>query len=235
MTTAAVVPVKASSDRVADKNFRPFFEGKSLFDLLIERLLSSEQIDEVYVSTNAAHLRQGVEDKGCRFLLRDDALCNNQVPWSDVIAEVAASVPVADHDTLAWCHTTSPLFSDYDAALARYCEHRASGEHDGLVTVARLGEFVVNEKRQPLNYSWGPWHRYSQHLDKLYTITGALFVAEKREMVRNRYVISKNPAFFEVSALEAIDVDTPFDFEHARLLLAHRDSLLAAVKQYAQK
>lgn len=227
MTTVAVVPVKASSERVADKNFREFYNGKSLFDLLLEQLRASEELEHIYVSSNAAHLRERVEALGCRFIQRDDSLCNNQVPWSDVIAEVADSVPESSDTTLAWCHTTSPLFQDYDQALRAYHDHVEAGRHDGLVTVAGLGEFVVNEKRQPLNYSWGPWHRYSQYLDKLYTITGALFITSKQEMVKNRYVISKNPAFYEVSALEAIDVDTPFDFEHARLLMRHRDELRA--------
>jgi CMP-N-acetylneuraminic acid synthetase len=225
MTVVAVVPVKASSERVKEKNFREFYEGKSLFDLLIGKLRAAEHIDKVYVSSNARELKSYVEDMGCHFILRGDEFCNNIVPWSDVIAHVAASIPEADSTTLAWCHTTSPLFEGYDGALSQFKQYEQSGKFDGLVSVAKLSEFVVNEKRQPLNYSWGPWHRYSQYLDKLYTITGALFVAKKRDMVLNRYVISKNPAFFEVPALQAIDVDTPYDFELAKLLMSHREHL----------
>ncbi len=225
MSAVAVVPVKLSSDRVKDKNFRDFFAGDSLFDLLLKKLQECSEISRIYVSSNAEAMRASIEERGCEFLLREDELCNNHVPWSDVIFHVAHSIPVADETPLAWCHTTSPLFNRYTEALRQYQLLSETGEFDGLVSVARLAEFVVNEKRQPLNYSWGPWHRYSQHLDKLYMITGALFVAQKQEMMKNRYVISKNPAFFEVSKFEALDVDTPYDFELAKLLMNHQERL----------
>jgi CMP-N-acetylneuraminic acid synthetase len=225
MRVVAVVPVKATSDRVQAKNFREFYEGKSLFDLLLDKLLASSEIDQVYVSSNAIDLKDRVESSGARFVQREDALCNNEVPWSDVIAHVAESIPEENDVPLLWCHTTSPLFGDYDNAVRKYMQESGEGEYDGLVAVAKLSEFVVSEKRQPLNYSWGPWHKYSQYLDKLYAITGGLFIAQKQEMIRNRYVISKNPYFFEVSPLEAIDVDTQYDFELAKILMKNREHL----------
>jgi N-acylneuraminate cytidylyltransferase len=91
--------------------------------------------------------------------------------------------------------------------------------------VSELAEFIVSENRQPINYSWGPWHRYSQHLDTMYAITGALFIAPKIEMVRNRYVISKKPDFYVVPPLQAIDVDTEYDFKLAQLLMQNKGLL----------
>ena len=219
MRVVAIIPVKATSERVKAKNFREFFNGKSLFDLLLNKLLAASEIDQVYISSNVVDLKEKVEKLGCRFIKRIDSLCNNDAPWSDVIAHVVESIPEKNETVIAWCHTTCPLFNDYDDALYQYKKESAIGACDGLVTVSKLTEFIVNEKRQPLNYSWGPWHRYSQHLETMFAITGALFVAQKQEMVRNRYVISKNPSFFEVAQMEAIDIDTPYDFELAKLLI----------------
>src|SRR5690606_39395309 len=53
MSAVAVVPVKLSSDRVKDKNFRDFFEGHSLFDLLLKKLHESSEVSRIFVSTNA--------------------------------------------------------------------------------------------------------------------------------------------------------------------------------------
>jgi len=221
----AVVPVKSVSERVESKNFKEFYQGDSLFDLLLKKLLAAKEIDEVYISSDALDVKQHVEKLGCRFISRDKAFCNNQVPWSDVIAHVAESIPENNDTVVAWCHTTSPLFDEYDQAINAYQSAISNGAYDGLVTVADLAEFVVSEKRQPINYSWGPWHRYSQFLDKMYTITGALFVTTKAEMVKNRYVISKNPEFYVVSPLKAIDVDTPYDFKLAQLLMENKEAL----------
>jgi len=225
MKIVAVVPVKAKSDRVPSKNFREFADGKSLFELLVDKLTASDQIEKVYISTNELSVKEYVADKGCHFLLREDDYCNNEISWSDVIAHVVGSLPEDDDVSVMWCHTTSPLFDRYDEAIQAYCSMIEKGDANGLISVARLSEFIVTERNRPLNYSWGVWHPYSQNLEKLYSITGALFIAKKGEMLRNRYVISSSPYFFETTAYEAIDLDTPFDFELAKLMYLNRDTL----------
>jgi len=165
MKVVAVIPVKSVSERVPSKNFREFFEGDSLFDLLIKKLLKSNQIDDIYISSNELDLKQKVEGLGCKFIQRSEEFCNNNTPWSDVIAHIASSIPEPDDTAIAWCHATSPLFDEYDKAIISYKDSIIEGKYDGLVTVSELSEFVVSENRQPVNYSWGPWHRYSQYLD----------------------------------------------------------------------
>ena len=67
----AVVPVKKNSDRVNNKNFRKFYKGKSLFDLLLEKLLSSKNINKIYISSNNIALKNKVEKLGCSFIKRN--------------------------------------------------------------------------------------------------------------------------------------------------------------------
>ncbi len=228
MRVVAVIPVKSISERVKSKNFREFFASESLFDLLINKLRNSNEIDDIYISSNALDVKDRVEKLGCKFIQREDKFCNNNIPWSDVIAHIAGSIPEDDNTAIAWCHTTSPLFDEYDEAIQSYTASTKDGKFDGLVTVSELAEFIVSENRQPINYSWGPWHRYSQHLDTMYAITGALFIAPKIEMVRNRYVISKNPDFYVVPPIQAIDVDTEYDFKLAQLLMQNKELLTNA-------
>lgn len=225
MRVVAVIPIKLISERVESKNFREFFGGESLFDILVNKLRNSNEIDDIYISSNALDLKEKVERLGCKFILRADEFCNNNIPWSDVIAHVSNSIPEDDNTAIAWCHTTSPLFDEYDEAVKSYKTSIKEGQFDGLVTVSELDEFIVSANRQPINYSWGPWHRYSQHLEQMYTITGALFIAPKIEMARNRYVISKNPDFYIVPPLQAIDVDTEYDFKLAQLLMKNKRNL----------
>jgi len=225
MKIVAVIPVKAVSERVESKNFRDFIDGQSLFDILLTKLIESKVIDKIYVSSDAKNIKDFIERKGCSFIERDKKFCNNQVPWSDVIAHVAESIPEKNDTVLCWCHTTSPLFDEYEQAIKDYKKSLKDG-FDGLVSVCQVNDFIVSEKGQPLNYSWGPWHKYSQFLDKYYSITGALFITTKGEMVKNRYVISKNPFFYKVSDFKSIDVDTEFDFKLAQLLFMNRSNLL---------
>ncbi|RNC86066.1 MAG: hypothetical protein ED557_04655 [Balneola sp.] len=219
----AVIPVKEKSDRVESKNFKPFIDGKSLFERKLDQLIESNSFDEIFISSNSETAKKLAKERGVQYIDRSDDFCNNIVPWSDVIHEVVSSLPVSDVTSVAWCHTTSPFFSNFADAVNTYKE--LGDEYNGLVAVTRFNGFIVNEKCQPLNYSWGVWHKYSQFLDKLFSISGALFIAKKMEMLKNRYVISTNPLLYETDELEAIDIDTPFDFEMAKLIHKNRDKL----------
>lgn len=227
MRIIAVIPVKDKSERVESKNFTEFVNGISLFELKIQHLINSKCFDKIYISTNSPRAKEiAFNYENVSIIDRDDHFCNNITSWSDVIHEVVFSIPESEDTSIAWCHTTSPLFSNYKAAVEKYKEVSENNMHNGLTTVSKLGEFIVNEKARPVNYNWGVWHEYSQNLDKLYAITGALFIATKGEMIKNRYVASTKPYLFEVSDFEAIDIDTMFDFKMAQLMYKNKEELL---------
>ena len=218
MALVAVIPVKHTSERVQAKNFRPFFENKSLLDIKIEQLKSTLGIDSVYVSSDSIYAEDACKRHGVNFLPRDESFCNNVKPWSEVIFAVAESVPVGDDDHIAWCHTTSPNFDCFGEAIEDYLSVIESGTHNGLIAVSRCNEFIVDDMATPVNYSWGPWHKYSQDLRKYYFVSGALFLTRKAEYLRNRYVISSSPKLFEASSEASIDIDTEADYEYAQFV-----------------
>ena len=117
MNTVAIIPVKHQSERVKQKNFRPFDGSRSLLDVKIDQLKKSHAFDEIYISSDSPDAMKAAADAGVEFIERDDSLCNNEVPWSDVIYEVVNSIPVPESATIAWCHTTSPLFDLYGECL----------------------------------------------------------------------------------------------------------------------
>ena len=149
--------------------------------------------------------------------------CNNVTPWSEVIFEVVNSLPEKDDTTLMWCHTTSPLFNNFSKAIKIY--KSKNFKNDGLISVEKFKKFLVTSKKRPLNYSWGVWHPYSQDLDSLYSITGAVFMMSIKQFKKNRYVISKNPFYLESENFEGIDVDTLEDFKLAKLLYKNQKYL----------
>ena len=216
-----VIPVKKTSERVKNKNFRKFYNNKSLFHLLISKLRKSQLVKNIFISSNKTSIEKEVNSMGCKFIYRKDKYCNNIIPWSDMIYHTVKSLPIDSNDDLAWCHTTTPLFDNYDNAFKTYFK-KIKSKNDGLVIVSTLNEFVVNEKKKPVNYSWGPWHQYSQNLEKLYTITGTMFASKKINFLNNRYVISKNPHFYQISRYESLDIDDNYDFELAKLLIKNK-------------
>ncbi|MDB9877737.1 hypothetical protein OAC79_03000 [Amylibacter sp.] len=222
MRVVAVIAVKKNSDRVESKNFRNFYGGLSLFELKIKQLHAAGCFDRIYVSSDFEDLAERQQELGYTYLRRDKEFCNNITPWSDVIHCVMSSLPEDSNTHAAWCHTTSPLFSEYADCINTYQEKIKEGEFDGLVTVKRISEFLISDKGLPINYSWGVWHHYSQHLPKVYAVNGALFVSKIKTMIENRYVISRKPFLHEVSDLVSIDVDTELDFAYAQSVMQNR-------------
>jgi len=216
MRNVAIIPVKQKSERVEDKNFRDFFNGESLLDIKINQLKKENLFDEIYVSSDSKDAKKSCDKHGIKYLKRDISLCNNITPWSEVIFEVVNSIPEPDATNVAWCHTTSPLFNRFNSCLEKYKNILEKKEGNGVVAVSRCKEFIVDENATPVNYTWGPWHRYSQHLKKYYFISGALFLTTKNEMLKNRYVISTSPYLMEFTAEESIDIDTEFDYKYAQ-------------------
>jgi len=226
MRIIAVIPVKEKSERVESKNFIQFVDDISLFELKLQHLVNSNVFDDIYVSTNSPRAKDiSAKYANIKIIDREDHFCNNVTSWSDVIHEVSSSIPEDDDTTIAWCHTTSPLFKNYANAVAKYKEVIKDDKFNGLITVSKITEFLVSEKARPMNYDWGVWHEYSQNLDKIFAITGALFIAKKAEMIKNRYVCSTKPYLFEVNDYEAIDIDTMYDFKMAQLMYKNQDEL----------
>ena len=110
----------------------------------------------------------------------------------------------------------------------KYFQDKKKYKNDGLVVVSGFNEFIVSESKSPINYNWGPWHQYSQHLDKLFTVTGSMFISKKIDFLNNRYVISKKPSYYEVSRYEALDIDDIYYFELAKVLINNKK-----IKKYA--
>jgi CMP-N-acetylneuraminic acid synthetase len=225
MKKIAIVPVKHNSERVINKNFREFENGNSLFELKLNQLISENCYDQIYVSTNSPYVEKIIDKsqfKSIKIIQRDNEYCSNDISWSEVIHHVVSSIPEKDETCVSWCHTTSPLFNSYKECLDIFIDNHQNKRFNGLVTVSDFNEFLIDEKTNPINYSWGPWHKYSQYLTKYYTINGALFIATKSEMLKNRYVISTNPYLYVTTKENSIDIDDELDFKFAQFLISQK-------------
>lgn len=224
MRIVAVIPVKEISERVSQKNIRKFYGGKSLLDILIEKLKKCKDISKIYISSDSQKIKKISQKKKCFYIERNKKFCNNITPWSEVIHEVVNSIPEKDDTILMWCHTTTPMFDSYSKAIKIFKKNK--NKSDGLISVENFQRFIVTEEKIPLNYAWGVWHPYSQNLRKLYSITGALFMMKIKQFKLNRYVVSQNPYYLETSNFEGFDIDTMQDFRLAKLIYANKRKLV---------
>lgn len=219
MRAVAVIPAKSHSSRVANKNFREFFNGKSLLEIKIAQCLTSGAFEQVYVSSDSIEAKAIVESSGAQFLLRDERLCLDSTPWCEVLTGVLDSVPVDDDTHIGWTHLTSPLFDRFKDAI-ELIENTEGA--DSVMTVTRLQHYFLNSDFVPINYQWGPWHSYTQKIKPLYQTNCAYLGATKRSMIQNRFPIGDRPVFLQTSMVEGIDIDMPEEFEMAAFFYAKK-------------
>ena len=214
----AVIAAKGVSERVPGKNVRDFHAGRSLLEIKIAQLRAASRIEAVYVSSDSEDVRRIAEAAGAVFLDRDPHLTRFETSWADVTAGILADVPVSADTFIAWCPVTSPLFTRFDDAIGMLGQDAA----DSVISVTREQQFFLNSDFLPINYQWGAWHPYSQNLKPLYVHNGAISLARKGDIVRNRYLIGDKPGFLVTDTIEGIDIDTMDEFEMAQFFYAKR-------------
>jgi CMP-N-acetylneuraminic acid synthetase len=225
----AILPTRRGSERVPQKNTRPFagIDG-GLVRIKLAQLLDCQAVDLVIMTTDDPFTleRAGEWVGGDRGRLqlheRPERLARSETATDDLIRHVVEDLvaPFGDGDVILWTHATSPFFQsrDYRRAIEAFCEQTATGAFDSLMTVRRIQEFVWDGSG-PINYDRCVlrWPR-TQTLSPLWCIDSAAFVATATSCRREGDRIGRTPYLLESGWPQTLDVDTLEDFEFAELL-----------------
>lgn len=208
----ALVPVREGSQRIKNKNFILFADGKSLLELKIDQLKNSNCFDHIYISSDSEKAKEIALNNGVEFLFRASEMCQSHVPWACVVEHILDTIPGTP--VVTWALATSPLFKDFSKPVSKFLE--VQGDYDSLVAVLPKKSFFLNKYGRGINYNLGYWHPYSQELETYYEVTGACYIGLKTDMSKWKYWFGVRPYLFEVSPIESVDVDTVEYFQLAQ-------------------
>jgi CMP-N-acetylneuraminic acid synthetase len=168
---------------------------------------------DIYVSSENPEVEDICRRYDLQFLTRTEHLTRNETPFADVITALIGELP--DDDDVMWVTVTEPFFDEFADCLQTWSDVR--DEHDSLVVVKPLTEFILDANGQPVNYQFGPWHLASQFLPKWFSVPHALHIVKRDTVDRCKYIIGTKPKLY-VSTSRSIDIDDQFDFDIAREL-----------------
>ncbi len=148
--------------------------------------------------------------------IRPDHLASSTTNLSDLIAYVSEIVKT---DHILWTHVTSPMVNDrtYIDAINKYDKALVSG-FDSLMSVTAFKNFLWNDdKKDIINRSTKNNIRWpqTQDLEDLYEINSAIFIAPRKTYIEKLDRLGNNPFLYEMSKIEAVDVDWEDDFKIA--------------------
>ncbi|GAA4915356.1 cytidylyltransferase domain-containing protein [Nesterenkonia rhizosphaerae] len=208
-----VIPARAGSERVKNKNTRRFasYEG-GLLELKLKQLTRTSQIDRIIVSSNdpvvleyTSRFAQEQGDSRIEALERPDELGRSSTPMSVFIQYVAG---LQESGTMMMTHVTHPFIgSQHFTELVRAWRQAASAGHDSLLTVTKLQTFLWDENG-PYNYdpSDERWPR-SQDIKPLFEINHGAYLIPFRVMRETGDRVGNHPKMYELPENVVLDID----------------------------
>lgn len=212
----AVIPIRKGSQRVPDKNFKEFFEGKNLLELKIESLKQVPLIDEIIVNTDSQEAVDIAKANNISYFRRENYFasnkCTNTEHWYN-IAETTQS------DLIMHVPCTAPFIKSktYYDLINRFI----LSSNDSANTVSLVKEYLWLDSK-PLNYDINKVQN-SQDLPDVMKLTFGISILARDTMLKRKNVVGNNPMFYVVSDEESVDIDTPLDFEFAQHLYKNRN------------
>ena len=217
---AFFLPTRKGSERVKNKNTRPFadIEG-GLVENKIKQLLSTKHIDEILFSSNdemcIAIAEKYTSDSRLRIIPRPNELCLSTTNLQDLICYVP-TITNADH--ILWGHVTTPLVeAKVYTAIEQYLSKIIKG-YDSLVSVKELKNFLLNQEGKLVNNTTNiPWPR-TQDLEPLYEINHAIFLAKRSVYTEQKNRIGQKTLLYIMDEIHSKDIDWEEDFKIAEIM-----------------
>lgn len=218
---AFYLPTRKGSERVKNKNTRPFADfNDGLVENKVRQLLSTKLIDEIIFSSNdeecIAVADKYSNDSRLKIIPRPDELCLSSTNLQDLICYVPT---ITDADHILWGHVTTPLADaeQYDNGIKLYFDKLNEG-YDSLVGVTELKNFLLNKEGTLINNTTSiPWPR-TQDLEPLYEINHTMFLAKREVYVEQKNRIGRKPLLHVMDEIHSFDIDWPDDFIIAEVM-----------------
>ena len=231
MRILAVVPARAGSKRLPEKNIRQMF-GKPLIQWTLEAALSIDEITRVIVTTDSQRIAEIAKE------------CEAQVPFirpASLAKDTTSSVDVIRHvldyykeqgeefDFVLLLQPTSPTRKPSDISGA--IEHLKRSDADAVVSVCRCEHSPLWANTLPEDYSMNGFIRpkiaqtRSQDLPEYFRINGAIYLFNTRRFAQeNTLFFSSNIFAYVMDQESSIDIDHEIDFLTAEAVLKSRSA-----------
>lgn len=212
MSTIALLPMKAHSERVSGKNFKNL-AGKPLFRWILDSLLEVDDIDKIVINTDASEiLAQNGLTSSDRIIIRErrPEICGDHVSMNLIIQD---DIQAVNGDQYVMTHTTNPLLrmKTIEDALIQYKDATLSNNADSLFGVTKHQTRFYTGSGAALNHDPNNLIR-TQDLEPWYEENSCIYIFNKESFGRTGARIGSKPMLFEVPKLEAIDIDEKEDW-----------------------
>lgn len=212
----ALVPVKGVSERVKNKNMRPFY-NTSLYELKLKHLKNVRGFSKIIISSENREILNIAQCKGFEIHVRDPKYSTSTIPMSEVYSYIASEIQ-GEH--IAWVNVTNPLAEAnvYEKAIEEY--KLMDPKYDCLLSVYEVKDYLFYNGK-PVNFQPNPWPR-SQDLSGICAMSYVVNILPRKDMVKWGSCVGMNPYFFYLDRITSLDVDFQEDFDFCEMIYKQR-------------
>ncbi len=222
MKVIALLPMKAHSERVPNKNMRPF-AGRPLYHRVAQVLESSKLVEQIIINTDSDAIASDAVKyfSKAKIIERPEGLRGDFVPMNDIIAyDVQAST--VEH--FLQTHSTNPLLTHetLERAICEYFESLTA--YDSLFSVTKMQSRFYWDNGKPVNHNPRELLR-TQDLPPVLEENSSIYLfSNKSFAAAGEKRIGCTPKMFVMDKLEAVDIDEEEDWVLAEMLYKLRSN-----------
>ncbi len=205
----AVITVRKGSQRVKNKNFKPFC-GKNLLIHKVEVLKKVKNIDEIIINTDSDEAINIAKDFNISFKRRDDYFASSECTNSEFWQNIAENT---DSEYILFTHCTNPLIKieTYQKIIEIF--NSKKNTFDSFNTVNEVKEFLYLNNN-PINFDPAKAPN-SQNLPDVIKLNFAINILSTKLMTKKKSLVGNKPFFYKLDSIEGFDINTNYDFEFA--------------------
>ena len=206
----AVVAVRKGSQRVPNKNIKPFGDT-TLLDLKLQTLLKVSNIDEIIVNSDCDEMIEIGKSYGVKTKKREEYFASSEASNSEFHGHIGKTT---DTDYIFLAPVCSPFISSekHEEVITQFM----NSDCDSLTSTSLVkGHLWLDGK--PINYDLNNVPN-SQDLPDIEMINYGITIVDKNIMKNKSRVIGDKPNFIILNEYEGVDINTPFEFQTAEII-----------------
>lgn len=206
----AVVAVRAGSQRVKDKNIRPF-SNTNLLELKLNILKKVKNIDEIIVNSDSEKMLEIAKRHNVKAEKRKDFYASSEASNSDFHKHIAE---VTKSDFIFLAPVCSPFISvkKHEEAIESFM----TSDFDSLTSCELVKGHLWLDKK-PINYSIDNVPN-SQDLPEIKKLNYGISIIIREIMLKRKGLVGLNPDFIILNEIESTDIDEIDTFKTAEIL-----------------
>ncbi len=213
---STVLTVRKGSERVKNKNLKPFYQ-KNLLAYKIETLLKVKSIKKIIVNTDSEEAIKIANEYGVSYHRREAYYASSECPNSEFWGHIAENTKT---EYILFTHCTNPLIKidTYEKMIETF--YKEKNKFDSFNSVTEVKEFLILQNK-PLNFEFSKAPN-SQNLPDVIKLNFAINILSTNLMRKKKSLIGDNPFFYKINEIESFDINTVNDFEFAEYLFKSR-------------